>query len=95
MTPDFDFPRVTAVRPMDGYRLWLQFSDGVEGHVDLRDALDGPVFEPLRDVAYFGHVRLDPPFTIAWPNGADVTELLENWARMQRAEPPVRIAPLE
>lgn len=69
---DIDFPRVTAVRPVGGYRLWLRFSDGVEGHVDLRDALDGPVFAPLRDATFFARVQLDPPFTIAWPNGADI-----------------------
>lgn len=52
--------------------LWLRFSDGVEGEADLTDWLTGPVFEPLQDVERFAQVRLDPPFTIAWPNGADI-----------------------
>jgi hypothetical protein len=54
------------------YRLWLQFNDGAEGEVDLREHLIGPVFEPLRDPVAFAAVRVDPEIrTIAWPNGAD------------------------
>lgn len=56
-----------------GYRLWLRFSDGLEGIADLADELDGPVFEPLRDPALFAGARLDPELhTVAWPNGADL-----------------------
>lgn len=55
------------------YRLWLAFSDGTRAEVDVRPLLDdGPVFEPLRDPAYFAQVTLDPICgTVVWPNGAD------------------------
>src|SRR5688572_2277010 len=69
---ELEFPRVVGVRHLGGHLLWLRFSDGVEGEADLGDWLTGPVFEPLRDVERFAQVRLDPPFTIAWPNGADI-----------------------
>jgi hypothetical protein len=63
---------VTAVRHVRGHVLWLRFNDGAEGELDLTRELRGEVFEPLRDVAYFARVRLDPEIrTIAWPNGAD------------------------
>jgi hypothetical protein len=63
---------VTAVRHLRDYVLWLRFDDGREGKVDLRAELDGPVFEPLRDVALFGQVSVHPELgTIVWPNGAD------------------------
>lgn len=63
---------VRAVEYRGGHRLWLQFSDGAEGEVDLREHLQGPVFEPLLDPVAFGTVRLDPEIrTIAWPHGAD------------------------
>jgi hypothetical protein len=63
---------VTAVRHLRDHVLWLRFSDGREGEVDLHDELDGPVFEPLRDVAFFGQVSVHPELrTIVWPNGAD------------------------
>ncbi len=56
-----------------GYVLWLKFEDGSEGEVDLTSSLRGPVFEPLKDIAYFKQVRLDPELgTIVWPNGADI-----------------------
>ena len=63
---------VRSVAYRGGHRLWLQFSDGAEGEVDLGAHLTGRVFEPLRDPAVFAGVRLDPEIhTIAWSNGAD------------------------
>lgn len=63
---------VTAVRHLREYVLWLRFNDGREGEVDLRDELDGPVFEPLRDLTLFEQVSVHPELrTIVWPNGAD------------------------
>ena len=67
---DFDLVRVTDVRYVRDHVLWLQFSDGLEGEVDLADGLKGPIFEPLHDPAFFARVRLDG-ITVAWPNGAD------------------------
>ena len=41
--------------------------------MDLRDELDGPVFEPLRELEAFRSVRLHPELhTIFWLNGADL-----------------------
>ena len=55
------------------YVLWLKFSDGAEGFVDLADELYGEVFAPLRDFAKFRSFRVDPELeTIVWENGADL-----------------------
>jgi hypothetical protein len=63
---------LTSVRHLRDYSLWLCFSDGSEGEVDLRAELEGPVFEALRDVALFAHARVHPELrTVVWPNGAD------------------------
>jgi hypothetical protein len=63
---------VTDVQPTGEYRLWLRFSDGTAGQVDLTNELDGPMFEPLRNVDLFAQVCVDPEIrTVAWPNGAD------------------------
>lgn len=65
-------PRVTEAKYVEGYRLWLQFSDGKSGIIDLSDKLWGPVFEPLKQVDTFRQVRVDPELeTVCWPNGAD------------------------
>jgi hypothetical protein len=64
---------ITAVRHLRDHVLWLRFSDGAEGEVDLAGELQGEVFEPLRDVALFARVTVDPEIrTIAWQNGADL-----------------------
>ena len=66
-------PRVVEVRPLDGYRLWLRFQDGVSGIVDLSAELWGPMFEPLKDRALFAQVSVHPELdTVTWPNGADL-----------------------
>jgi hypothetical protein len=66
------FPRITDARYLGDFRIWLEFSDGARGEVDLGSELDGPVFEPLRDVAFFRQVRLHPELrTLVWPDGAD------------------------
>jgi hypothetical protein len=40
--------RVTDARHARDYVVWIRFSDGAEGEIDLAKELDGPVFEPLR-----------------------------------------------
>jgi hypothetical protein len=64
---------VIKVEPRGGYRVWLQFQDGVEGEVDLGPELTFQgVFAPLRDPAYFARVSVNAELgTIGWPNGAD------------------------
>lgn len=69
------FPRVTAVRHVESYRLELTFSDGVQVVLDFEDRIvgSGGVFLPLEDVAFFKQVRVDPEArTIVWPNDVDL-----------------------
>lgn len=64
---------VTAVKPLDGYRLWLRFSDGAEGIEDLSPLLaqGGTMVEALRDPALFSRVFIS--FGVpTWPNGFDL-----------------------
>ncbi len=64
--------RVTAVELVGPHSLTLRFNDGASRRVDLLPELAGPIFEPLRDPAYFSRVALDPVAgTVVWPNGAD------------------------
>ena len=65
-------PRITSVKALDGYRLAVSFDDGVEGIIEMRDRLFGPVFEPLKDLTQFQQVFIDEFGAIAWPNGADL-----------------------
>ena len=65
--------KVTRVERLGEYSLRLTFSDGVVGDVDLANELWGEMFEPLRDMAEFNSVSVDPELgTLVWPNGADL-----------------------
>lgn len=61
---------VVEARYVRDYVVWLKFSDGAVGEVDLAAELYGPVFEPLQSIESFKQfsIVLD---TLAWPNGAD------------------------
>ena len=64
--------RITKASIGGPFRLRLTFNDGIEKVVDLKDELTGPIFQPLRDRAFFDQVVLDRVCgTVIWPNGAD------------------------
>ena len=66
-------PKVVALKALGSHRLWLRFSDGNSGTVDLSAELWGPMFEPLKDEALFAQATIDPELeTVTWPNGADL-----------------------
>jgi hypothetical protein len=65
---------VKNVAYVSGHKLLLSFEDGSTRLVDLRQHLDGEVFEPLKDINYFRTARLNPDLdTVVWPNGADMS----------------------
>jgi hypothetical protein len=67
--------RVTDARHLGGYRLWLQFSDGSEGEVDLADLVlhdHRPIVAALRDLDAFVAIRIDMD-TVVWDNGLDLS----------------------
>ena len=64
--------RISEARVCGPHSLRLAFNDGTTKQVDVRPLLDGPIFEPLRDSAYFATMNLDAICgTVVWPNGAD------------------------
>jgi hypothetical protein len=65
------FLHVVEARYVRDYTVWLRFSDGVCGEVDLADELHGPIFEPLRDMSEFKRFRI-ALHTLSWENGADL-----------------------
>jgi len=63
---------VVEARYVRGHTVWLRFRDGTAGEIDLAPALQGPIMEPLKDVAFFQQFSIHPEFrTLVWPNGAD------------------------
>ena len=64
--------RVQKVQALPDYRLFVEFTDGVRGEVDLSERLFGTVFRPLEDPEFFRQVSIDEFGAICWPNGADL-----------------------
>jgi hypothetical protein len=70
---DFPMVDVLRLRPMDGHRLWLRFSNGREGIRDLSGVVQkgGPMAAPLKDQAFFARVFVESGAP-TWPNGFDL-----------------------
>jgi hypothetical protein len=67
-----EFYRVQSFKIEAAYTLRIAFDDGTEQVIDFRPVLAGELLGPLRDVAVFNQVRIDPEVhTLVWPNGAD------------------------
>lgn len=63
--------RVKTAEPAEGYRIRVGFTDGTSRTIDFERDLTGPIFGPLKDLAFFRQVRVECG-TLVWPNGADV-----------------------
>ena len=65
-------PKLKEAKYLQDFRVWLRFSDGVEGEIDLEKELWGEVFEPLQDKSRFAELSVSEELdTLVWPNGAD------------------------
>ena len=58
--------RPTAVEPREGYRIWLRYSDGTAGEIDLSPLVGQGVFAAWQDRACFAGVRLAEHGAIVW-----------------------------
>jgi hypothetical protein len=64
--------RVVSFAIVAPYTLRVAFDDTTTQIIDFSPILEGEVYSPLRDVALFNQVQLDPEVhTLVWPNGAD------------------------
>ena len=65
--------RIVDVKPLKDLKVWLKFSDGVEGTVDLSDIAGKGVFSSWNDPDMFKSVSINPEnHTISWPGGIDL-----------------------
>ena len=65
-------PIPIEVRPLDRYRLWVKYSDGVEGVADLSDLVGKGVFALWNDYEEFKKVHIGASGEIAWSEQIDV-----------------------
>ncbi len=64
--------RPTEVEPREGYRIWLRYSDGTAGEIDLAHLAGRGVFKNWNDRVRFETVHLAPSGGIAWGEDAEL-----------------------
>ena len=61
-----------CVEPRPGNRIWIQYSDGLEGEIDLSTLVGRGVFKAWSKPGCFEKVRIAPHRAIAWDEGAEL-----------------------
>jgi hypothetical protein len=64
--------KIVKVKALQGYRLELEFDDGVRGVVDLSDLTGKGVFTLWRDRSAFEQVRIGSSGELAWGDQIDL-----------------------
>ena len=64
--------RPVKVKALPGYRLWLEYSDGVSGEVDLSEKLDHDYYKEWKDPGVFEKVYIACYDLIVWDEDSDV-----------------------
>jgi len=65
--------RIISVKPLPGYRLQLEFADGLAGDFSVEPERRGGVFLKLLDPDVFTAVTLNADFgCVEWPGGIDL-----------------------
>ena len=54
------------VKALGRYRIWLSYSDGVSGEIDLSDVAGKGIFKAWDDPGLFQKVHIAPHQAIAW-----------------------------
>ena len=79
--------RVRSFDHVAPYTLRVCFDDNTEQTINFHPILAGELYGPLRDIALFNQVRIDPEVhTLLWPNGADFDPAtLHDWPSNEHA----------
>ena len=64
--------RPVSVRTLPGYRLWVKYSNGAEGEVDLSHLVGRGVFSLWNDYSAFQKVYIGEHGEIAWSEEIDL-----------------------
>ena len=64
--------RPTKVEPRDGYRIWIRYSDGAAGVVDLSHLAGRGVFKAWKNRTFFCSVHLTANGAVAWDEDVEL-----------------------
>lgn len=60
--------KISGVRPLDNFILWVRFSNGEEKTVDFKSLINDAAFSPLKEPSVWNGVYIDYGCTV-WDNG--------------------------
>ena len=60
------------VKAREGYRIWVRYSDGAEGEIDLSDLVGKGVFAAWNEPGYFEKVHIADYGAVAWSDEIDL-----------------------
>lgn len=84
--------RATSVRPLEGYRLRVEWEDGSTGELDLGFLADHPSFQAWKDREKFQAVRVSGS-SFTWGEGMEVCAWLDCWPERTLAGKTAGAAP--
>ena len=64
-------PKAISVKPLDDYKLLLEFDNGEKRIFDVKPYLEFKAFEEVKKESIFKTVRISG-LSIEWSNGADI-----------------------
>ena len=62
----------TKVKPLPGYKIWIEYEDGESGEIDLSHLAGKGVFKAWDEPGHFEKVHISPHRTIAWDENIDM-----------------------
>ena len=60
-----------SAKALDGFKIWIEFNDGVKGEIDLSRFSEQVWLEPRKDRGVFESVRIIPHETVVWGDDAE------------------------
>ncbi len=64
-------PNILKVKPIDNYRLLLEYETGEKKIFDVKPYIKGSFYGKLSDKHYFNSVKTDG-YTVEWKDGQDI-----------------------
>ena len=64
--------RPVTIVPLPGYKIRVDYADGVTGIIDFSDSVGRSVFAPLRDETFFKKVHVGDHGQIAWTDEIEI-----------------------
>ena len=64
--------KISSAKALSGYKIWIQYSDGVEGEVDLTHLVGKGIFSAWEDANVFQNFQVENGRSITWTDEIDL-----------------------